>query len=174
MKKIPVLEEQFKALNHAMYVNDVSATVVLIGGFAGQYLLDNYRQTLDIDFLLKSISNNAKYRTWIDLLTELDMEEVSVVEVPPVEEIEAYSILEYSNLEVIVPTIEYFAVTKIFSDWKKDEEDLVQQGILAACNPVKLQKMLDLYKNDVLNPNNFNSNFNTLKDVLKSYGVSTD
>lgn len=99
-----------------MYVNDVSATVVLIGGFAGQYLLDNYRQTLDIDFLLKSISNNAKYRTWIDLLTELDMEEVSVVEVPPVEEIEAYSILEYSNLEVIVPTIEYFAVTKIFSD----------------------------------------------------------
>lgn len=50
----------------------------------------------------------------------------------------------------------------------------MQQGILAACNPVKLQKMLDLYKNDVLNPNNFNSNFNTLKDVLKSYGVSTD
>ncbi|WP_137664926.1 DUF6036 family nucleotidyltransferase [Enterococcus hulanensis] len=173
MKNIPILESQLEALNQAMVEQNIFTTVILIGGFAGRFLLDGYRQTLDIDFLLSSIDDNSKYDIWRELLFSRGMEEVSVVEVPPVEDIEPFATLTYSNLKVIVPTVEYFAVTKIFSDRKKDEEDLVQQGILAACDPKKLQQMLDEYKDYVLNPNSFNSNYVTLKEVLKSYGITT-
>lgn len=99
------------------------------------------------------------------------MEEVTVVEVPPVEEIEANDKLEYSNLTVIIPTIEYFAVSKIFSIRAKDEYDLIHQGILDACDPEKLGEMIKLYKGDILNPNNMNYNFHTLKEEFKKYGI---
>ncbi|EOB3492803.1 DUF6036 family nucleotidyltransferase [Enterococcus hirae] len=172
MNDLGMLKSQLQELNDKMAEQDIFATVVLIGGFAGRYLLDNYRQTLDIDFLVSSITDEAdKAPKWRSLLNQLDMEEVTVVEVPPVEEIEIYDKMEFGNLTVVIPTIEYFAITKIFSDRKKDEEDLIQQKILEHCDPEKLQKMISLYKGDVLNPDNHNYNFHTLKDEFLKYGI---
>lgn len=169
---LDLAEEKFRRLNEKMKEQSIIATVVLIGGFAGTYLLDTFRRTYDIDFLMSEINNSAKRRTWWELIEDYGIEEVTVVEVPPVEEIIAHDTLTYSNLTIIIPTIEYLAITKIFSDRKKDEEDLVQQGILVNCDPQKLEEMIKLYKGDILNPNNMNYNFHTLKDKLSEYGIN--
>lgn len=175
MSNLKMLKNQLQALNDKMATDGIFATVVLIGGFAGRYLLSEYRQTLDIDFLVASINDEAnKASLWRSLLAELDMEEVTIVEVPPVEEIEAQDKLDFGNLTVIIPTIEYFAITKIFSDRQRDEDDLIHQKILENCDPEKLQQMIDLYMGDILNPNNQNLNVHLLKDEFKKHGIKVN
>lgn len=171
MRKIKLLEDQLAALNQEMAAKNITATFVLIGGFAGRYLLEDYRHTLDIDFLIKSISSNANAGELNSILEEFAMEEVTVVDVPPAEEFEANDVIEFSNLTVIIPTIEYFAITKIFSDRKKDEEDLIQEGILKACDPEKLSALIKDYRNYALNPDSLNSNYRSLKQVFEDYGI---
>ncbi|EGO7558472.1 DUF6036 family nucleotidyltransferase [Enterococcus faecalis] len=173
-KRLKRLYLALQKLNSQLKEESIKTEVVLIGGWAGRFLLNDYRQTLDIDFLLARINDASKERTWRELLFENGMEEVTVVEVPPVEEIESHDVLEFSNLTVRIPTIEYFAVTKIFSERSKDAEDLIQQKILENCDPEKLQKMFSLYKGDLINPNNMNHNFKTLEDVLRDYGINVD
>ncbi|OJG56266.1 hypothetical protein RV07_GL004408 [Enterococcus malodoratus] len=158
-------------LNEQMKQQDIYSEVYLIGGFAGRILLTEFRSTFDIDFILEEINDNQKLSIFNDLMAENNIEGVTVVEVPPLEEMEFSSKLEYSNLVVKIPTIEFYAITKIFSDRQKDEDDLVHQKIIAACDPEKLSQLIKLYKGDILNPDNANYNFHTLKDYLKKYNI---
>lgn len=107
-------------------------------------------------------------------MADNNIEGVTVVEVPPLEEIEVFNKLEFTNLTVKIPTIEFFAITKIFSDRQKDEDDLVQQRIIEACDSEKLSKLIKLYRGDIINPNNANYNFHTLKDFLNKHNIEID
>lgn len=106
-------------------------------------------------------------------MAENNIEGVTVVEVPPLEEMEFSDKLEFSNLIVKIPTIEFYAITKIFSDRQKDEDDLIHQKIIESCDPKKLSTLIKLYKGDILNPDNMNYNFHTMKDFLKRYNIDT-
>ena len=163
--------KKMEKFNEALKAEDIFVSVVLIGGHAGRFLLDNFRSTFDVDFLMNAINDESKLGTFRELMFRNQIEDVTVVEVPPIEEIEVQDKIEFSNITIAIPTIEYYAITKLFSDRPKDEYDLVDKGILDACDPVKLQKMIDLYKVDVISPNNPNANFNTLKEHLKKYGI---
>jgi hypothetical protein len=162
---------KMEKFNEQLSGEGIFASVILIGGQAGRFLLDDFRMTYDVDFMVQAINDTSKATTFRKLMFENDIEDVTVVEVPPLEEIEFQDSVEFSNLTIYIPTIEYFAITKLFSDRAKDEHDLVEKGIIAACDPIILKKMINLYKGDVLNAGNPNANFNTLKNYLKNYGI---
>ncbi|OTO09238.1 hypothetical protein A5882_003571 [Enterococcus sp. 4E1_DIV0656] len=162
---------KMEKFNEQLANEDISASVILIGGQAGRFLLEDFRMTYDVDFMVKAINDASKASTFRELMFQNDIEDVTVVEVPPLEEIEFQDSIEFSNLTIYIPTIEYFAITKLFSNRPKDEYDLVNIGIIDACDPEKLNEMIHLYKGDVLNVNDPNANFNTLKDFLKSRGI---
>lgn len=132
------LTERLELLNEQMKQQDIYSEVYLIGGFAGRVLLSDFRSTFDIDFILEEINDNQKLDIFNDLMAENNIEGVTVVEVPPLEEMEFSDKLEFSNLIVKIPTIEFYAITKIFSDRQKDEDDLIHQKIIESCDPKKL------------------------------------
>lgn len=167
------LTERLELLNEQMKQQDIYSEVYLIGGFAGRVLLSDFRSTFDIDFILEEINDNQKLDIFNDLMAENNIEGVTVVEVPPLEEMEFSDKLEFSNLIVKIPTIEFYAITKIFSDRQKDEDDLIHQKIIESCDPKKLSTLIKLYKGDILNPDNMNYNFHTMKDFLKRYNIDT-
>lgn len=70
-----------------------------------------------------------------------------------------------------IPTIEYLAVSKIFTTRQEDEDDLVGEKLLAHCNPELLSAILFDYKGFILNPNNPDLNFNSLKSIFDLYGI---
>lgn len=47
------LNERLELLNEQMKNEEIYSEVYLIGGFAGRILLENFRSTFDIDFILK-------------------------------------------------------------------------------------------------------------------------
>lgn len=51
--------------------------------------------------------------------------------------------------------------------------DLIHQKIIESCDPKKLSTLIKLYKGDILNPDNMNYNFHTMKDFLKRYNIDT-
>lgn len=151
-------------INEKLVSKNVSAEVILIGGVLGKCLIDNFRYSFDIDFMLKEVSN---YQTFDDIIDDFGIDLVTVVEVPPIEEMEFKETLEFSNFKVHIPTIEYFAITKLFSDRTKDESDLLGQEILKHCDMKKLDKMVELYKGDINNPDNMNYNFHNFESYKK-------
>lgn len=164
------LQETFEVLNDEMKENNIYANIFLIGGSAGALLLkDKFRSTLDIDVIIESVTN---METFQDLIENYGIESVTVVELPPVEEIESKEKIELSNLTVSIPTIEYFALTKIFSDRSKDEYDLIHERIIESCDKEKLAAMIKEYQSFMLNENNPNMNVNTLKEYFKENGIN--
>lgn len=160
-----ILEE----LNAEMAENNVYADVILIGGLLGKYLLKGeFRETIDIDFMVKEVVNDSSFRK---VLAKFYIDEVTVIEIPPPEEIKFAETLRFSNLNVHIPTIEYFALSKLFSTRQKDEEDLKETGILKHSNIPELVNMIDDYKDYVLNPNNKDYNFHNFDDYLQIHGI---
>ncbi|MFW7364327.1 DUF6036 family nucleotidyltransferase [Vagococcus fluvialis] len=164
------LNSQLEILNQDLFERDAKADLVLIGGFAAKYLLEEFRPTIDLDFMVGKLVNETP-SSFNELLENNGMEAVTVVEIPPIEEIEFHETLRYSNLTVSIPTIEYLAISKIFTTRQKDEDDLVDEKLLAYCDPELLSEMLIDYKGFVLNPQNPDLNFNSLKNVFDSYGI---
>lgn len=164
------LNSQLEILNQDLFERDAKADLVLIGGFAAKYLLEEFRPTIDLDFMVGKLVNETP-STFNELLENNGMEAVTVVEIPPIEEIEFHETLRYSNLTVSIPAIEYLAISKIFTTRQKDEDDLVDEKLLAHCDPELLSEMLIDYKGFVLNPQNPDLNFNSLKNVFDSYGI---
>lgn len=164
------LNLQLKILNQDLVEREAKADLVLIGGFAAKYLLEEFRPTIDLDFMVGKLVNETP-SSFNELLENNGMEAVTVVEIPPIEEIKFHETLKYSNLTVSIPTIEYLAISKIFTTRQKDEDDLVDEKLLEHCDPELLSEMLIDYKGFVLNPKNPDLNFNSLKSVFDSYGI---
>ncbi|MBC1456215.1 DUF6036 family nucleotidyltransferase [Listeria newyorkensis] len=159
------LQILLEEVNKEMVKNNVRAGVILIGGLLGKYLLqDEFRETFDIDIMIREVEDANSFRKVLD---QFSIDEVTVVEIPPKEEIEFADVLRFSNLTVYIPTIEYFALTKLFSTRVKDEEDLQKTGILKHCNIIELLEMIDDYKAFVLNPKNRDYNFYNIDSYLK-------
>ncbi|ATF25036.1 hypothetical protein CNY62_00835 [Brochothrix thermosphacta] len=171
MQLTEIVASSFEVLNETLQEKDWNISLVLIGGQLGAYLLSDFRSTFDVDVLIKDIPRDANRKEVEQALYQSNLESVTVVEIPPVEEIEFKNedTIKYSNLTVYIPTIEYFALTKIFSARDKDEADLKEEGILQECNIEKLLELIDEYKKDVLNPNNMNYNFNSLEKLFEQY-----
>lgn len=164
------LNLQLEILNQDLAERNANADLVLIDGFAAKYLLEEFRPTIDLDFMVGKLVNETS-SSFNELLENNGMEAVTVVEIPPIEEIEFRETLKYSNLTVSIPTIEYLAISKIFTTRQKDEDDLVDEKLLEHCDRELLSEMLIDYQGFVLNPKNPDLNFNSLKCVFDSYGI---
>lgn len=170
MKLTDIALTSFELLNETLKENNWTIEVVLIGGQLGAYLLNDFRPTIDIDVLIKSIASGGNQNDVLSALEYNNLEAVTVVEIPPIEEIKFKDedTIYYSNLTIYIPTIEYFALTKLFSTRLKDEDDLINSRILDVCDKVELLELIDDYKRYLLNPNNLDYNFHNLKDYLQA------
>lgn len=164
-----LLHQRFNRLNEELKNKNQNIKVILIGGQLGRYLLPNFRGTYDIDVIVRDYMGSSPIVR--ECLESSNIENVTVVDLPPEEDIEFKETIKYSNLEVCIPDFEYFALTKIFSDRLKDEVDLIESDILKYCDKEKLLNLVDEYKNDVLNPNNPNLNLLNLEEYFQKHGL---
>ena len=61
--------------------------------------------TYDVDFMVQAINDASKESTFRELMFQNDIEDVTVVEVPPLEEIEFQDSIEFSNLTIYIPLL---------------------------------------------------------------------
>jgi hypothetical protein len=63
------------------------------------------------------------------------------------------------------------ACCKIFSKREKDLIDLINTDLLVSCDKEKLLKMIDEYKDYLLNPNDPDINFRQLDNIFTRKGI---
>ena len=108
------LNLQLEILNQDLAERNANADLVLIDGFAAKYLLEEFRPTIDLDFMVGKLVNETS-SSFNELLENNGMEAVTVVEIPPIEEIEFRETLKYSNLTVSIPTIKDLTISTIIT-----------------------------------------------------------
>ena len=120
--------EVFKRLNEKLKENNLTLTVIAVGGF----VLSHYgiRMTQDVDgfydesealaSIIREVGNefgiNSPYELWLK-------NSVENVNVRPVEDI-CDPLYTFSNLLVLMPPLEYIAAMKLCSGRKQDIEDV--------------------------------------------------
>ena len=92
--------------------------------------------------------------------------------VPELADIEIVDRVEYQYLTVLIPSIENFALSKLFSSRPKDYNDLENYPILDMCDVEKLKEMLEEYLPYFVFADNPNYNFNNLDDLLNKRGLA--
>lgn len=156
----------------------VVAELVVLGG-AGLLLFleqvgEQFRPTRDIDVNLIGTNNMG---ILLRVLEEVNIDVVGgIIEVPPLEDFRNKDLLfeldvNFSAIRVYVPSIELLACCKIFSTREKDLVDLKETPILEKCDKEKLMKMVEEYKEYLLNPSNRDLNLYELDRILKEKGI---
>lgn len=140
------VNEMFNLINEELKSLSKTAQIVLIGGQLGVYHLGEkeYRKTYDIDVIHKYDDKD-----FIELLSQYGIEQVGVMQLPPYEDLTDENNCEelnYSNLKVLIPDIEMFAVSKLMTTRGKDLNDLESTNLLKFCDRERLIKLIDDYK----------------------------
>ena len=157
----------FNEINEDLKQSQKHAQIVLIGGQLGVYHLGEteYRKTHDIDVVHK---HNDKQ--FIELLSQYGIEQVGVMQLPPYEDLTDENnceTLHYSNLDVFLPDLELFVVSKLMTTRGKDLNDLENTNLLKYCNEERLVSLIEEYKQYSLDEDHPDINFKQLNRLLK-------
>lgn len=146
-------------------------TIYLFGAGLGIYhLQEDYRMSNDLDYMSQETINDED--TWM-ILSGLEINDMGgVMLVPELEEIEIVNEIKYSNLTILIPSIENFALSKLLSNRPKDYNDLENYPILDHCNLNKLNEMLTEYLPYFIFNDNPSYNFNYLDDLIQARNLS--
>jgi len=160
------IDYTFNQINNELKKSNKIAQIVLIGGQLGVYHLgeEEYRKTHDIDVIHKYDDKD-----FIDLLSQYGIEQVGVMQLPPYEDLTDENnceALNYSNLKVLIPDIEMFAVSKLMTTRGKDLNDLESTNLLKFCDKKRLMKLIDDYKRYSIDKDHPDINFKKLEQLL--------
>jgi len=162
------VNEIFNLINEELKSLSKTAQIVLIGGQLGVYHLGEkeYRKTYDIDVIHKYDDKD-----FIELLSQYGIEQVGVMQLPPYEDLTDENNCEelnYSNLKVLIPDIEMFAVSKLMTTRGKDLNDLESTNLLKFCDRERLIKLIDDYKRYSIDKDHSDINIKQLERLLKN------
>lgn len=138
---------------------NINATFAIIGGAAGKLLLSyhglDFRQTRDIDIVGLETTDEKKL---LDYFKGKSIEQVDGVLIPDVPEFltqNEYNEFDdgYTNIEVILPTLEMWICLKALTDRQKDLDDIMNTGVLESCDLARVIKLINEYKGDTLGSN---------------------
>lgn len=158
----------FNKINDELKKFNKTAKIVLIGGQLGVYHLgeEEYRKTYDIDVIHKYDDKD-----FIKLLDQFGIEQVRVMQLPPYEDLTDENnceIISYSNLDVYIPNLEFFAVSKLMTTRSKDLNDLEYTNLLKFCDKNKLNKLVDEYISYSLDADHPDINVKQLERLLEN------
>ena len=169
---------QLELLDIYCGINKTFGQILMFGGSAILISLElqnrNFRPTKDIDVgILKSSNEKALIQAIRDANFDLI---VGTIEVPPREDFEAFekqrlNLNTLENIEVFVPSLELLACTKLFSKRQKDLDDLQDTDLLNVCDKDALQRLVDEYKDYVLNPEHPDWNYQKINDIFALRGI---
>lgn len=162
------VNEIFNLINEELKSLSKTAQIVLIGGQLGVYHLGEkeYRKTYDIDVIHKYDDKD-----FIELLSQYGIEQVGVMQLPPYEDLTDENNCEelnYSNLKVLIPDIEMFAVSKLMTTRGKDLNDLESTNLLKFCDRERLIKLIDDYKRYSIDKDHPDINIKQLERLLEN------
>lgn len=162
------VNEIFNLINEELKSLSKTAQIVLIGGQLGVYHLgeEEYRKTHDIDVIHKY---DDKY--FIELLSQYGIEQVGVMQLPSYEDLTDENNCEelnYSNLKVLIPDIEMFAVSKLMTTRGKDLNDLESTNLLKFCDKKRLIKLIDEYKRYSIDKDHSDINIKQFERLLEN------
>lgn len=162
------INEIFNIINEELKDLHKKAKIVLIGGQLGVYHLgeENYRKTYDIDVMHKYDDSD-----FIELLSKYGIEQVGVMQLPPYEDLTDENnckIINYSNLDVYIPDLEFFAISKLMTTRGKDLDDLEYTNLLKFCNKDKLNRLAEEYSSYSLDHDHPDINVKQLKRLLEN------
>lgn len=124
---------------------------------------------MDIDVFLKNQVTNKEVN---EIFDENFIEAVTVASVPDPEEMTISDRLTWSNLIVYIPDFYSLAITKLFTDRKKDEEDLLSYILPGISDFDKLDELIRESRIDYVgNINNPFLNVNRLDDYKKELNI---
>lgn len=157
----------FNQINEELKQNNKKAQIVLIGGQLGIYHLGEkeYRKTHDIDVIHKY---DDKY--FINLLSQYGIEQVGIMQLPPYEDLTDESnceIISYSNLDVYIPNLELFAISKLMTTRGKDLDDLEYTNLLKFCDKDKLIKLVEEYLDYSIDKDHPDINVKKFEELLE-------
>lgn len=160
------IDYTFNQINNELKKSNKIAQIVLIGGQLGVYHLgeEEYRKTHDIDVIHKYDDKD-----FIELLSQYGIEQVGVMQLPPYEDLTDENnceVISYSNLKVLIPDIEMFAVSKLMTTRGKDLNDLESTNLLKFCDRERLIKLIDDYKRYSIDKDHSDINFKKLEQLL--------
>lgn len=163
------IKARFEIVNDELKAQNISVECILIGGAAGIFLSENVRPTMDIDVFLKNQVTNKEVN---EIFDENFIEAVTVASVPDPEEMTISDRLTWSNLIVYIPDFYSLAITKLFTDRKKDEEDLLSYILPGISDFHKLDELIRESRIDYVgNINNPFLNVNRLDDYKKELNI---
>lgn len=162
------VNEIFNLINEELKSLSKTAQLVLIGGQLGVYHLgeEEYRKTHDIDVIHKYDDKD-----FIELLSQYGIEQVGVMQLPPYEDLTDENnceVISYSNLKVLIPDIEMFAVSKLMTTRGKDLNDLESTNLLKFCDKKRLIKLIDEYKRYSIDKDHSDINVKQLERLLEN------
>lgn len=162
------IDYTFNQINNELKKSNKIAQIVLIGGQLGVYHLgeEEYRKTYDIDVI-----HNCDDKDFIELLSQYGIEQVGVMQLPPYEDLTDENNCEelnYSNLKVLIPDIEMFAVSKLMTTRGKDLNDLESTNLLKFCDRERLIKLIDDYKRYSIDKDHPDINIKQLERLLEN------
>lgn len=158
----------FNKINDELKKFNKTAKIVLIGGQLGIYHLgeEEYRKTYDIDVIHKYDDKD-----FIKLLDQFGIEQVGVMQLPHYEDLTDENnceIISYSNLDVYIPNLEFFAVSKLMTTRSKDLNDLEYTNLLKFCDKNELNKLVDEYISYSLDVDHPDINVKQLERLLEN------
>lgn len=162
------INEIFKFINDDLKKQNKTAKIVLIGGQLGVYHLgeEEYRKTHDIDVIHKYDDKD-----FIELLSQYGIEQVGVMQLPPYEDLTDENnceIISYSNLDVYIPDLELFAISKLMTTRGKDLDDLEYTNLLKFCDKDKLNQLVEEYLSYSLDSDHPDINVKQLERLLEN------
>lgn len=178
IRNVDEILDKLYTLDYLCLQRNVVAELVVLGGSGILLFMElngkTFRPTRDIDVNLIATNN---MEALLSSLAEVNIDIVGgVMEVPPMEDFKDKDSLfeldvNFSAIRVYVPSIELLACCKIFSTREKDLIDLKETSILENCNKEKLMKMIEEYKEYLLNPSNPDLNLHELDNIFKEKGI---
>ena len=158
----------FNKINDELKKFNKTAKIVLIGGQLGIYHLgeEEYRKTYDIDVIHKYDDKD-----FIKLLDQFGIEQVGVMQLPPYEDLTDENnceIISYSNLDVYIPDLELFAISKLMTTRGKDLDDLEYTNLLKFCDKDKLNQLVEEYLSYSLDSDHPDINVKQLERLLEN------
>lgn len=155
-------------VNKSLKQQNLHIECIMIGGAAGVFHSDKMRPTLDIDIILQQYSTNEAI---MEIFSEAFIEPVTIMSVPDPDEMEFKETIHLSNIIVHIPDIYSYAITKLFTDRQKDEDDLKAFILPNIPDFQKLENLIEENKLDYVgnlnNPDLNANNISRYKEELK-------
>ena len=171
MKNIDRLKSKLEIFDEILSERRMHYTVYLFGAGLGIYHLhEDYIMSSDLDYMSQDEIDDEDLKMMLETLEISDMGGIMLV--PELADIEIVDRVEYQYLTVLIPSIENFALSKLFSSRPKDYNDLENYPILDMCDVEKLKEMLEEYLPYFVFADNPNYNFNYLDDLLNKRGLA--